>query len=372
MRNKKILFITPEFPSQSEEYSNNDSILKIKEYQKQGMDVDVAYVNDKIEQELTYEINGIIVQKAVFKKLRSILMARKYDAILVNSLDKRYIHYIETSYVNDTAIINWTDKEKRDISFIKDKIKEPSEIITKITKISDTPILTIVIPAYNAEKFLDKCLQSLLKTEYAYLTEILVINDGSKDETAQIGKLYQDLTSIDGKSVVKIINKENGGHGSGINKGIELARGKYFKVVDADDWVNEHDYHKLLEKLINEDTDLILTNFCEARSFEENPKKNKYYENLNPEITYNFDDICIGENGFVEWGPMLPTATYKLECLKKANFKLLEKTFYVDMTYNAYSIIYINTIKKYELDIYRYYIGNERTICKSRRNEKKL
>ena len=153
---------------------------------------------------------------------------------------------------------------------------------------------------------------------------------------------------------------------------IELAKGKYFKVVDADDWVNEKDYDILLKRLINEDADLILTDFCEARSFEDKPTKIEYYKNLNKNQLYHFDEICIGENGFEEWGPMLPTSTYKLECLKKADFKLLEKTFYVDMTYNAYSIIYIDTVKKYDLDIYRYYIGNSRTICKRRRHEKKL
>ena len=92
----------------------------------------------------------------------------------------------------------------------------------------------------------------MLKSEYSYLTEILVINDGSKDKTAEIGKFYQDITTVDGNSIVKIINKENGGHGSGINKGIEIARGKYFKVVDADDWLEEEPYNELLKRLVNE------------------------------------------------------------------------------------------------------------------------
>ena len=246
----------------------------------------------------------------------------------------------------------------KEIDYIKQSIIEPNEIVPKVEKVADEPILTVAIPSYNAEKFLDKCLQSLLKSKYAYLTEILVINDGSKDNTSQIGRFYQDLTTVNGKSIVKIIDKENGGHGSGINKGIELARGKYFKVVDADDWVDAEQYDKLLEKLIDEDVDLILTDYCEARTFEDKLYKVEYYKNLTPEITYNLDDVCIGSYGFENWGPTLPTSTYKTECLRKANFKLLEKTFYVDMTYNAYSIIFINTVKRYDLNIYRYYIGN--------------
>lgn len=246
----------------------------------------------------------------------------------------------------------------KEIEYIKENIIYVDDMIRPVTKVAENPIVTIAIPSYNAEKFLNKCIPSLLKSEYAYLTEILIINDGSKDSTAAIGKMYEELTTVDGRSIVKLIDKENGGHGSGINKGIELARGKYFKVVDADDWVDEEQYNELLKRLINEDADLVLTDYCEARSFEDKLHKVEYYKNLNPGTVYHLDDICTGSYGFPEWGPTLPTSTYKTECLRKANFKLLEKTFYVDMTYNAYSIIYIDTVKRYDLNVYRYYIGN--------------
>lgn len=250
---------------------------------------------------------------------------------------------------------NTIDKE---IEYINDNIIDAKQIISKIKEISDNPILTVVIPSYNAEKYLNKCVPSLLKSKYSYMTEILIINDGSKDNTSKIGKYYQELTTINNKSIVKLIDKENGGHGSGINKGIELAKGKYFKVIDADDWVDENDYDKLLENLINEDADLILTDYMEARSFEDKPYVVEYFKNLTPNIIYNLDDVCTGFYGFKDWGPTLPTSTYKTEVLRKTNFKLFEKTFYVDMLYNAYSIININTIKRYDLNIYRYYIGN--------------
>lgn len=283
-----------------------------------------------------------------------------------------YADVIERLYNNPDEFIKITqqmhiytqqkcDKEHtiyKEIECMKQNILMPENIINKFTYVTDEPILTVVIPSYNAEKFLDKCLQSLLKSKYACLTEILVINDGSKDDTCKIGKMYEELTTINGKSIVKLIDKENGGHGSGINKGIELARGKYFKVVDADDWLDEEQYDKLLEKLVNEDADLILTDYCEARSFEDKPFSIEYYNNLVPDIIYNLDDVITGTYGFKDWGPTLPTSTYKTECLRKADFKLLEKTFYVDMTYNAYSIMYIDTVKRYNLNIYRYYIGN--------------
>ena len=213
---------------------------------------------------------------------------------------------------------NTIDKE---IQYIAQNVLKPNQIINHFEQIAEEPILTIAIPSYNAEKFLEKCLQSLLKSRYAYLTEILVINDGSKDGTSQIGKMYEELTMVDGKSIVKLIDKENGGHGSGINKGIELARGKYFKVVDADDWLEEEAYDKLLEKLVEEDADLILTDYCEARSFEDKPYKVEYYNNLEPNVIYHLDDVITGTYGFKDWGPTLPTSTYKTECLRKADRK---------------------------------------------------
>ena len=132
----------------------------------------------------------------------------------------------------------------KEIEYINKNIIKPTEVIEQIKDLPDNPILTVAVPSYNAEKFLNKCIPSLLKSKYSYLTEILIINDGSKDHTSEIGKYYQEITTKKNKSIVKVIDKENGGHGSGINKGIEIAKGKYFKVIDADDWVDEKSYDK--------------------------------------------------------------------------------------------------------------------------------
>ena len=285
---------------------------------------------------------------------------------------KSYADVIERIYNNPKEFSKISEKVSQDtknkcdkthtidkeIQLIKNAIIEPSEVIRKFDFIPEKPLLTITIPSYNSAKFLNKCLESLLTSEYSNLTEILIINDGSKDETEELGKYYEDITKVNGRSIVKIINKENGGHGSGINKGIELARGKYFKVIDADDWVDEKQYNEFLKKLQKEDADLVLTDYSEARTSESKPIPQKYYDALKNDITYNFNDVCQGNYGFKSWGPILSTSTYKVECLRKTNFKLLEHTFYVDMTYNAYSIIGINSIIKYDLNVYRYYVGN--------------
>lgn len=246
----------------------------------------------------------------------------------------------------------------KEIEFIQSNQLNVEKIISIPNKISKTPLLSITIPSYNASKFLRKCLLSILKSKYLGELEILVINDGSKDNTKEIGQYYEDLLSNKTRKIVKLIDKENGGHGSGINKGIELASGKYFRVIDSDDWIDTDEFDKYIERLINEDSDEILTDYCEARTFEEKLVYKETFKFMNEGSIYNVNDICSGTYGFRVWGPSLPTATYKTEILRKTNFKLPEHKFYVDMLYNAYSIINMQTIKKYPENIYRYYIGN--------------
>ena len=104
-------------------------------------------------------------------------------------------------------------------------------------------ILTVTIPAYNVEKYMDEVLPTFLEESILNKIEILIVNDGSKDGTSKKGKQYEQQYP----AVIRLIDKENGGHGSTINKGIELATGKYFKVVDGDDWV---DTHALIQMLL--------------------------------------------------------------------------------------------------------------------------
>lgn len=97
-------------------------------------------------------------------------------------------------------------------------------------------ILSIIIPTYNAAKFLDKGLSSFIIDDNSLLNmlDIIVVNDGSTDNSVEIAQKYVNKYP----DVYRILNKENGGHGSAINEGVKIIKGSYFKVVDADDWVN--------------------------------------------------------------------------------------------------------------------------------------
>lgn len=261
-----------------------------------------------------------------------------------------------SEYTNN--ICSFDNTIKKEIEYIRNNMLSIEKIVSLPKNIDKNPLLTITIPSYNASKFLQKCLLSILKSKYLGKLEILIINDGSKDNTKEIGEYFEKLLDNKTRKIVKLIDKENGGHGSGINKGIELALGKYFRVIDSDDWIDTLSFDSYIEKLQNENIDEILTDYCEARTFEDELFVKETFKFMNEGIVYNVNDICSGTYGFRVWGPSLPTATYKTELLRKTDFKLPEHMFYVDMLYNAYSIINIETIKKYPENIYRYYIGN--------------
>ena len=94
-------------------------------------------------------------------------------------------------------------------------------------------LLSFIIPSYNCEKYLDKCLASMLHPELLDQLEIIVVNDGSQDSTSTIAEKYVQ----DYPGTVRLINQENKGHGGALNTGCAAAQGKYLKVIDADDWV---------------------------------------------------------------------------------------------------------------------------------------
>lgn len=119
-------------------------------------------------------------------------------------------------------------------------------------------ILTVVAPAYNVEKYIRKCLDSLLIAEVLSDLEVLIIDDGGTDHTLEIAETYVKRAP----DTFKVITKENGGHGSVINCGIQEATGKYFKVVDGDDWVDKRNFKKLISILKHTNTDIVASNYC--------------------------------------------------------------------------------------------------------------
>ena len=229
----------------------------------------------------------------------------------------------------------------------------------KIDNKKHEKVLSIGIASYNVEKYLFNSVQSLLESKYIDDIEILIVNDGSKDNTAKIGREIEELINTKNNIVVKLIDKENGGHGSAINAAIKNATGKYFKLMDGDDYFDTPSLDTLIEHLKEDDEDLILNNYVEDWSTTCTLNPVHHYDFMIPGKAYNIEDLCFDNYGFTNWGPLLSTTTFKTKMLKDANFKISEHCFYVDMELNSIAFTCAKTVKFYPLDIYVYYLGRQ-------------
>jgi len=310
----------------------------------------ISSENDAIKEFIPYE-DGNIIDTEDYKAYADFIEKIVKEPKLFKKITKDTVKKIKKKCSYDATV-------KKEIELIKkeNNLKEDLKSVESVER----PILTIIIPAYNVAQFITKTLFSLLKNnKNSKYLEILVVNDGSKDNTKEIvNKFIKDYCDTK-KPIVKLIDKENGGHGSTINVGIENARGKYTRIIDGDDWVKTEDLEKLIDILKQEETDIVVTNYCEDRFFNNSCQliSKRIYDFMIPGYSYTFDELCIENYGFKNWGPILATSNIKTQKLKDANFKLSEKCFYVDMEFNSFYLPVIKDIVYYDLDIYRYFIG---------------
>ena len=208
--------------------------------------------------------------------------------------------------------------------------------------------ISFVVPCYNSEEYMEKCIKSLLIGKDD--VEIIIIDDGSKDNTGKIADKYQKKYP----NIVKAIHQENGGHGEGINVGLKHATGKYFKVVDSDDWLDEDAYKKLLKEIKHIDTDLVVCNYVytytDGRSDQVISFANVYDEGR----VLTWDDI---HKFSLTQYPSLHSMMYKKSVLDKSNIDLPKHVFYEDNLFIYLPLVNTKTIYYLDLDLYRYYIG---------------
>lgn len=209
-------------------------------------------------------------------------------------------------------------------------------------------LLSIVVPTYNVEKYLRKCLESFCMEGVQDKLEVLVINDGSTDSSVDIAGEYAGKYP----GIFRIINKENGGHGSTINCGIQEAKGKYFKVVDSDDWVDKEAFCKLFEYLGKCNSDVVYTNFHHVD--DRTGKKTVEFASPFPDVEYgreyHFSEIK--SSFFLK----MHGYTIKTELLRNIP-RIDENCFYVDMEYVLFPVPQIETISFLDLFVYQYRVG---------------
>lgn len=208
--------------------------------------------------------------------------------------------------------------------------------------------ISFVVPCYNSQDYMEKCIESLLIGGND--VEIIIIDDGSTDKTGKIADKYQKKYP----DIVKAIHQENGGHGEGINTGLKHATGKYFKVVDSDDWVDKKAYKELLKKIKKIDSDLIVMNY--VYSYNDGRKD----QVINFSNVFKHDkEITWGETG--RWKmtqyPSLHSMMFKKSVLDKTKIKLPKHIFYEDNLFIYLPLVNIETIYYLNVDFYRYFIG---------------
>lgn len=211
-------------------------------------------------------------------------------------------------------------------------------------------LLTIVIPTYNTEQYLPKCIESLIVPEYMDQLEIFIVIDGSPDNSLQIARNYEEQYP----NTIRVINKENGGHGSTINKGLELANSKYFRVLDSDDWFNTENFEVYLSKLSKADEDIVMTQLS----------KEYIYENrsvIEESEGIIFDQVYDGNSFEYNKLPInffgMARCTYKTALLKKYDLHLLENAFFEDSFLHIFPMAYLKSFVFYDLVIYHYFLG---------------
>lgn len=210
-------------------------------------------------------------------------------------------------------------------------------------------VVTFAIAAYNAEKYLEKCLSSFLCAQVFEQIEVLIINDGSQDDTERIGRGFEEKYP----NIFRVISQENRGHGGALNTAVAQARGKYFRPIDADDWVVTEQLPAYVQALSESAADAVLTGY---HTVDRNSGRRKefpcvYDKTLTlPELMEVYNEIasCCTFHGI----------TYRTEFYRSCHMKLSEKIFYEDQEYASLPFLYVKRVQLLPLFLYQYQLGN--------------
>lgn len=213
-------------------------------------------------------------------------------------------------------------------------------------------LLSFIIPSYNSAGFLDKCIPSLLHPEVQELVDVIIVNDGSTDDTAAVARKYCDAYP----NSVRLINQENKGHGGALNTGCAAAVGKFLKVIDADDWVETENLPRFLAFLQECGSDVVLTHHHTIDISTGEIRNWKSY----PEafgVSYTFEQIMASWKSF-DRSLTFHGITYNTEFYHKNAIQLSEHVFYEDHEFATIPCCYAGSVTPVDLFLYDYRIGD--------------
>lgn len=213
-------------------------------------------------------------------------------------------------------------------------------------------LLSFIVPSYNCSSFLGRCVTSLLHPDVMDVLEVLIVNDGSTDNTLTVAEELQ----IKYPKTVRILSQENKGHGGALNTGCAAATGKYLKVIDADDWIETENLPAFLEVLKECESDVVLTHhYTRDISTGEVKKWRSYPEQFIK--AYTMEQIMACEKNF-DRSLTFHGITYRTDFYHKWGMQLSEHVFYEDHEYATVPCCYASSITPVDLFIYDYRIGD--------------
>ncbi|MCD7745809.1 MAG: glycosyltransferase family 2 protein [Lachnospiraceae bacterium] len=216
-------------------------------------------------------------------------------------------------------------------------------------------ILTVAIPCYNSEEYMEKCINSILPVGEA--VEILIVDDGStKDRTGQIADSYAARYP----SIVRAVHQENGGHGEAVNAGLRSATGLYYKVVDSDDWVNTKGLSKIvraMQELEKEGgVDLLLANFVYDKVGAKHKRLMRFKNVFPQDRVFGWDEMHkMHQTQYI----LMHNIFYRTQMLRDSGLELPKHTFYVDNIFAFQPLPHVKRLYYMDVNLYHYFIGRE-------------
>lgn len=214
------------------------------------------------------------------------------------------------------------------------------------------PLLSIVVPCYNSADYLHRSVDSVLLDDSGI--EILLVDDGSTDET---GKIIDDYAGAFPERILAL-HQPNGGHGAAVTNGIYHAHGEYVKVVDSDDWLDVAALKKLMSFLRqlrsdHQSMDMIISNYIYDKVGMRH-KKVVDYPGLPRNRPFSWDEVQMGLGRYL----LMHSVVYRTAVLtKQAALKLPKHTFYVDELYVFEPLKYVKRLYYLDINLYHYFIG---------------
>lgn len=194
---------------------------------------------------------------------------------------------------------------------------------------------------------MERCLQSLvIAQEQMEVLEVLVLNDGSKDRSSEIGHSFQDQYP----NTFRVIDKENGNYGSCVNRGLKEAKGKYIKVLDADDWFDTTVFSNYLEFLASVDVDAVVSDFVEVNEQGEITKQHTY---AIPQGIWKLSDLPQCQDMWMH------AIAYKTDNLRAIGYTQTEGISYTDQEWIFWPMVTVKSVVGFSGILYQYLVGRQ-------------